>query len=169
MLVGNYEATLDGKGRLSIVSQFRRELPAVPADDAPEGSPPVYKFVLVPGRRPRTLILWPEQDFRKQRAAEVPNERLTDEAYEWRQFEYSQMTLVETDGSGRVTLPSAMIEFAGLSREVSLVGAKEYIEIWRKDDYADFCRRMRDSQTQMRQKAAAEQRAAEQSGLARHA
>ena len=40
---------------------------------------------------------------------------------------------VEIDGNGRVLLPSALKNYARLDRKVSLVGMKEYIELWNEE------------------------------------
>ena len=37
---------------------------------------------------------------------------------------------VEIDKAGRITVPQAMREFAGLQRDVVVLGIKKYIELW---------------------------------------
>ncbi|MCD8217680.1 MAG: division/cell wall cluster transcriptional repressor MraZ, partial [Clostridiales bacterium] len=44
----------------------------------------------------------------------------------------------EVDKQGRVLIPSNLREFAGLEKEVVLIGVRNRIEIWNKDRYQEI-------------------------------
>jgi MraZ protein len=45
---------------------------------------------------------------------------------------------MELDAAGRVQVPSALIEHAGLRKEVMVVGALESLQIWDRETWHDF-------------------------------
>lgn len=45
---------------------------------------------------------------------------------------FSKTALVQLDGSGRVLIPDALVRFAGLDKEVVMVGVDDHAEIWDK-------------------------------------
>jgi MraZ protein len=48
----------------------------------------------------------------------------------------------ELDGQGRVTVPAKLLEFAGINREVSIIGVQNRIEIWDRAAWSDYQSRL---------------------------
>ncbi len=48
---------------------------------------------------------------------------------------YSCVTQLSVDRTGRIVLPADCLEYAGITTEVALLGAKNRIELWDKDAY----------------------------------
>jgi MraZ protein len=44
----------------------------------------------------------------------------------------------ELDGTGRVGMPSFLMEHAGLGREVTVIGAGDHLEVWDRKAWADY-------------------------------
>ena len=44
----------------------------------------------------------------------------------------------QPDGQGRVTLPARLLEFAGITREVTVIGVQDQIEIWDRAAWAEY-------------------------------
>ena len=91
-LAGTHELTIDAKNRLSIPFAIRRKLSE---DDG-------HSFYVVPGRRDRTLALYPEKYYERLRAELPEDESLSDDAYTCRLFEFCP--------SGGVGLPASESE-----------------------------------------------------------
>ncbi len=114
MFVGTFEHSLDDKGRLVLPSTFRGHL-------ADRGFVSQYE---------RCLGLWTEDGF-----TDVAR-RLTDKVREGlashdavRAFA-ANASEVRPDSQGRIVLPQRLREYAGLQREVVVIGALDRIEIW---------------------------------------
>lgn len=114
MFTGNYERTLDGKGRLVLPPKHRAKLSGV-SYLAPHAG---------------CLALWPAADF------EAMLSRLTDEV---RAGTVSRAALigassmaeeVEPDAQGRIPLPARLRAFAALESDVVVAGAVDHVEIW---------------------------------------
>jgi MraZ protein len=114
VFVGTFEHSLDGKGRVVLPSQFRNEL-------AGRGFVAQYQ---------QCLGVWTEEGFN-----EVAN-RLRDKVREGLAPQNAVRALaanavqVEPDAQGRILIPQRLREYAGLQREVAVIGALDRIEIW---------------------------------------
>ena len=127
-LVGTYELTIDAKNRLSIPFNIRRKL-----DPNKDGQ----SFYVLPGLRSGTLALYPEAYFEGLRPV-PPAEKLSEQAHAWRQFEYSQCALLDSDSQGRILLPERLLKRAGIVKEVTLIGVQDHLELWSRRDFEDF-------------------------------
>jgi MraZ protein len=132
-LTGTYELTIDNKNRVSIPFAIRRKL----SEDR-DG----HSFYVLPGRRQQTLALYPEKYYERLRADLPADDGLSDQAYAWRQFEYSHSALLDPDAQGRVLIPERLLKRAGLDREVVLIAIRDHLELWRRDDFEAFESRM---------------------------
>ncbi len=143
-LVGTYELVVDNKCRLSIPFAVRKKL-----SDERDG----HSFYVMPGRRAGTLSLYPEKYYDRLRTGLPADDRLSDMAYAYRQFDYSQTALLEPDGQGRVLLPERLLKRAGLEREVVLIAVGDHLELWRRDEFRKFEESMWPDYWQQRAKA----------------
>ncbi len=115
MFLGTHSLRLDDKGRLTLPAKYREQLEA---------------GVVVTRGQERCLYVFPTAEF--QRRAE----RLSQAPMSSRQVrDYSRILMSGAtdevpDKSGRVTLPTALRDYAGLERDCVVIGAGERAEIW---------------------------------------
>lgn len=128
-LAGTHELTIDAKNRLSVPFAIRRKL-----SEEFDG----HALYVLPGRRSGTLALYPEKHFERLRRNDPADDRLSEDAYEFRQFEYSQCALLEPDGQGRVLLPERLLKRAGIDKDVVLIGVRDHLELWRREQFEQF-------------------------------
>ena len=115
MFLGEYQHTLDSKGRLILPSAFR--------DALKEG------LVMTVGVD-RCLTVHPQHDW--ERVAEgLRNLRTTDRRERaFARVMTSHAHPEELDKQGRVTIPARLREYAHLERDVTVVGADSRVELW---------------------------------------
>lgn len=133
---GRKTVAVDGKNRLSVPGMFLEQ-----RDANLHGR----GFYVMPGRKRGILAFYPEAEFRRLRESEPPSEALSDEAYEWRQFEYSMTELVTPDSNGRVVIPLHLLEFAGLNGEnkkLTMYGAKDHLDLMLASEHEALVNRM---------------------------
>lgn len=128
-LAGTHELSIDSKNRLSIPFAIRRKL-----SEERDG----HSFYVMPGRRRGTLAFYPEKYYERLRANLPDDDALSDAAYAYRQFEYSQSALLDPDSQGRVLIPDRLLKRAGLEREAVLIAVRDHLELWRRDDFEQF-------------------------------
>lgn len=125
--LGEYESTLDAKGRFLLPAGFRKQMP----DGEGES------FVLNRGFE-KCLSLYTKKSWKP-----IFNElsTLNDFDPKVRQFKryfLNGATMVELDKAGRMLIPKNLMEYAGLDKEIVLVSAIDKIEIWDKIKYQEF-------------------------------
>ena len=124
--LGEYEATLDAKGRFLLPAGLKKQLP--------ENAMP---FVINRGFE-KCLTLYPQTSW-EPIYAQIS--KLTDfdpKVREFRRFFMNGATEVEPDTAGRLLLPPNLKEYAGLSKDIVLVSAVDKIEIWDSATYKKF-------------------------------
>ena len=122
MFMGEYNHTVDEKGRLIIPVKFRDEL----------GS----EFVVTKGLD-GCLFAYDLTEWRvleeKLRALPLTNK----DARAFARFMLAGAASVEIDKQGRILLPQDLRNFAGLEKDVVLIGVASRIEIWNKEKWED--------------------------------
>lgn len=126
-LSGEYDCKLDPKGRLVLPAKVKAALPEAYAS----------QLVLVRGFEP-CLTLYPraawEVILAKVTALDEFNE-------EYRQFQRNflrGMTELELDSIGRFGLPGSMRRYAGIEKDVVIVGLGNRLELWDATRYDEF-------------------------------
>lgn len=128
MFRGQYFHTIDPKGRLSIPAKFREAL-----GDGAGGT-------LVIANGEHCLDVYPQEVWERLEAKVRSLPMLQREAKHFTRLYLSSGVDVEIDGQGRVLIPPASREFAGLTKEAALVGGIDRFEIWNRERFEEFQR-----------------------------
>ena len=138
MFMGEYNHTVDTKGRLIIPSKFREQWGE--------------EFIVTKGLD-GCLFVFPQDEWLafEEKLRTLP---LTQKgARQFTRFFVAGATPCELDKQGRILLPATLREFAGLDKDVVLAGMLNRIEIWSKakwtennayDDMDDIAEQMTD-------------------------
>jgi MraZ protein len=121
-----YESKLDAKGRLVLPARIKAQLP--------EGD---TELVLRKGFEP-CLIVYPITEFRKVFARISGLSEFNEEYRQLQRNFFSGTATVELDGHGRILIPKNMLTYAGIEREVVLVGMGNKVEVWNPEQYQKY-------------------------------
>lgn len=123
--VGTHEHSLDVKGRITLPARFRN----------------IFGDSCVLARSQFSdlcLVIWREEDFRAY-SDELLTQDLRDDSVRRRVRIWSSEAFdAEIDASGRIALPLRLRNYAQLTREVSIVGALETVELWSVENWQRF-------------------------------
>ena len=123
MFIGEYEHSLDTKNRLSIPRRFRDQ--ALADGDA-------VAFFLTRGLD-ECLFIFTEAQWEKV-VAGLSTKPFTDSAT--RRFQrlfFSNAVRAELDGQGRILIPDNLKKVGGITRNITLVGVYDRIEVWDRE------------------------------------
>ena len=125
--IGEYEATLDAKGRFLLPSGFKKQLPEGGTDN----------FVINRGFE-KCLSLYPMKSWKPIFAEISDLNDFEPKVREFRRYFLNGATQIELDSANRLLLPKNLMEYAGLEKDIVLVSAVNKIEIWDKNKYQQF-------------------------------
>ncbi|MBM7608262.1 MraZ protein [Lysinibacillus composti] len=121
--MGEYQHSVDTKGRLIVPSKFREQLGNT--------------FVITRGLD-NCLFGYPMDEWRKleEKLKELPMTKKDARAFA--RFFFSGATEVEIDKQGRINIPSTLSTYAKIEKECVVVGVSSKIEIWAKDAWEAY-------------------------------
>src|SRR6185437_9645451 len=115
MFLGTHTPRLDDKGRLALPARFRPDLEA--------------GMVITKGQE-RCLFVFPVTEFSRitegLRTAPVTDRRVRD----YSRVFFASASHEIPDGQGRITVPPALREYAGLAKDCVVIGANTRVEVW---------------------------------------
>lgn len=115
MFLGTHTPKVDDKGRIILPAKFR---------------PGLAEGVVLTKGQDRSLVLWPIAEFEAAaaRVREASQSNAAVRAYS--RVLFSSAFDQVPDRQGRITVPPALREYAGLARECVVVGNHNTVEIW---------------------------------------
>ncbi len=128
--LGEFESTLDAKGRFLFPAGFKKQMPEEVN----------LRFVINRGFE-KCLTLYPYSNWEPLFADISKLNDFDPKVREFRRYFLNGATIVEPDTAGRILIPGNLKEHAGLekdSRDITLVAAVNKIEIWDSNKYKQF-------------------------------
>lgn len=123
MFLGDYQHTLDAKGRVSLPAKFRAEMTG--------------KLVVAKGFE-GCLYVYSADEYNRFVAELLEQGDFDPNMRRVRRFFTSGATETELDSAGRISLPAILREFAHLKKDVEVTGSGNRIEIWDAETWAEY-------------------------------
>ncbi len=120
MFLGQFQHTIDAKGRLTIPVRFRAFLAT--------GAFITQGFE-------RNLMVYTTESFQRLASRASTLSTTDPEARAVRRVIFGGASEVGLDSAGRILIPPFLRDYAGLDGETAIVGAGEYFEIWNAQDW----------------------------------
>jgi len=123
MFLGEYQHNIDAKGRLIIPARLREGL----------GD----KFIITKGLD-SCLFAYPMEEWSalEQKMRSLPFTRADARAFV--RFFFAGATECEIDKQGRILVPANLREYAGLEKEVVVIGVSNRVELWSKERWEKY-------------------------------
>jgi MraZ protein len=126
---GTFEHALDAKHRLTIPARFRGALS--------DGVVLAASHETEPGS-PRTVAIWTPEAYDQFTAQTLSGlNPASPKARELKRFFFNASLDTELDSANRVMIPSNLMGYAGLSKEVVVTGSGECLEVWDRGRYVE--------------------------------
>ena len=126
MFLGEYDHTIDAKGRMAVPAKFRTQIDRGAVISKGMGSClSVY-----------TVQRWEEK------SAELASGKTTDELRDFERRIYPSASEIELDGQGRMIIPAKLRAYAGLGNEVTVAGVRDHFEIWDRAAWLNYQERL---------------------------
>lgn len=123
MFMGEYQHTIDAKGRLIVPSKFRDLLGE--------------HFVVTKGLD-SCLFIYPPAEWSafEEKLKQLP--LTSSDARKFVRFFFSGALECDLDNQGRIILPPNLRAYAGLKKEIISIGVNNRVEIWDREKWKDY-------------------------------
>lgn len=127
-LLGQYQSTMDAKGRFPLPAKLRAVI-------GPDKKPLLDGDLIITKGLEGCLTLYPQKEW-----AQI-QERLSSLNFTKRDFRffgrrfYSSAQAVSPDKNGRILIPSHLVKEGKLKKDLLIIGVNEWVEIWDPDRY----------------------------------
>ena len=123
-LIGEFEVTLDAKGRFLLPAGFKKQL--AEGDDA--------RFVINRGIE-NCLSIYPMSSWQPLAEKIDALNDFNPKVREFKRLFLNGATFVEPDSAGRILIPARLKEHADIEKEAVMMGIGEKMELWDKSKY----------------------------------
>ncbi len=134
MFYGEFEHSIDRKGRLILPAKFRE----VAKNQF------VEKFFITRGLD-KCLFMFAEEEWRSQENKFKTMSFTKQQSRIFNRLLFSGAVEIGSDKQGRILVPQYLKDFAGIKRDVMIIGVSNRIEVWAKDSWRDFYANSRQS------------------------
>src|SRR5437588_13063303 len=114
MFLGQFDHTIDAKGRMAVPARFRGQL---------------EKGAVISKGMGTCLSVYTVQRW-EEKSAELASGKTTDELRDFERRIYPSASEIELDGQGRMIIPAKLRAYAGLGNAVTVAGVRDHFEIW---------------------------------------
>ncbi|QSX08928.1 division/cell wall cluster transcriptional repressor MraZ [Alkalibacter rhizosphaerae] len=123
MFIGEYQHSLDVKGRLIVPSKFRDKLGEV--------------FIVTKGLD-KCLFVFPEDEWEKfeEKLRTLPIS--SKDARAFSRFFFAGAAECALDKQGRIMIPNNLREYAQIDKDTYVIGVSGRLEIWSKTNWVDY-------------------------------
>jgi MraZ protein len=125
--LGEYEVTIDAKGRFLLPAGFKKQIPEDWGN----------LFVISRGIEP-CLTLYPMKSWEPIFSEISQLNEFDPKVRQFQRYFLNGATNVELDTAGRLLIPPTLKQYASLDKDAVLVAAVKKIEIWDKRTYQKF-------------------------------
>ncbi len=123
MFIGEYQHTIDNKGRISVPAKFREELGE--------------RFIVTKGLD-NCLFIYSMEEWQimenKLKALPLTNK----DARAFVRFFFAGASECELDNQGRIRIPNNLREHAALEKETVMIGVATRIEVWNLEQWEKY-------------------------------
>ena len=120
MFMGEYNHSIDAKGRLIVPAKFREQLGET--------------FVCTKGLD-GCLFVYSQEEWKRIEEGLREKPLTSKDARSFMRFFFAGACECEVDKQGRINIPANLREYAGIDKDVVSVGVYSRVEIWSKERY----------------------------------
>lgn len=137
MFMGEFQHSIDDKGRITIPAKFRDSLGT--------------SFVVTRGLD-HCLFVYPQEEWSALETKLKGLPLMKSDARAFTRFFFSGATECEWDKQGRVNLPANLREYAKLEKDCVVLGVSNRVEIWNRETWQQYFSESEDSFNEIAEK-----------------
>ena len=122
MFTGTFEPKLDDKGRVFLPAKIREDMGE--------------QLVLTKGQD-RCIYVYPVETFNERAQSIISAPTSSKQVRSWRRVFMASAFQEAPDRQGRISLPAELRSYAGLGRQLTVIGVGDHAEIWNSEAWEE--------------------------------
>lgn len=121
MFLGEYQPNLTDGSRLALPKKLREQI--------------LGDEVVLSRGFEKCIFVYDKQDWLNESQKQIDNPITDAKTRDLRRYMFAGATDSKLDSQGRIIVPANLLSYAGLEKEVTVIGAGDHIEIWNTENW----------------------------------
>ncbi len=128
LFLGEYDHSLDDRGRVTLPRKIRQEIEE-------------REIILAKGFEP-CIFGFDRESWEREAAKHLDTPVTDEEGRKIRRYMFAGAQKAEIDKLGRILLPAQLKEYASISREIMVIGAGDHFEVWERSRWETYAKNL---------------------------
>jgi MraZ protein len=133
MFLGEYQPNLTDGSRLALPKKLREQI--------------LGDEVVLSRGFEKCIFVYDKQDWINESQKQIDNPITDSKTRDLRRYMFAGASDSKLDSQGRIIVPSNLLSYAGLDKEVTVIGAGDHIEIWNTNNWNEYFENVSNSLT----------------------
>ena len=133
MFLGEYQPNLTDGSRLALPKKLREQI--------------LGDEVVLSRGFEKCIFVYDKQDWINESQKQIDNPNTDSKTRDLRRYMFAGASDSKLDSQGRIIVPSNLLSYAGLDKEVTVIGAGDHIEIWNTNNWNEYFENVSNSLT----------------------
>ena len=133
MFLGEYQPNLTDGSRLALPKKLREQI--------------LGDEVVLSRGFEKCIFVYDKQDWLNESQKQIDNPITDSKTRDLRRYMFAAATDSKLDAQGRIIVPGNLLSYAGIEKEVTVIGAGDHIEIWNTQNWNEYFENVSNSLT----------------------
>ena len=133
MFLGEYQPNLTDGSRLALPKKLREQI--------------LGDEVVLSRGFEKCIFVYDKQDWLNESQKQIDNPITDSKTRDLRRYMFAAATDSKLDTQGRIIVPGNLLSYAGIEKEITVIGAGDHIEIWNTQNWNEYFENVSNSLT----------------------
>ncbi len=133
MFLGEYQPNLTDGSRLALPKKLREQI--------------LGDEVVLSRGFEKCIFVYDKQDWIKESQKQIDNPITDSKTRDLRRYMFAGAVDSKLDSQGRIVVPANLLSYAGLEKNITVIGAGDHVEIWNTETWNEYFENVSNSLT----------------------
>ena len=133
MFLGEYQPNLTDGSRLALPKKLREQI--------------LGDEVVLSRGFEKCIFVYDKQDWINESQKQIDNPITDSKTRDLRRYMFAGAVDSKLDSQGRIVVPANLLSYAGLEKNITVIGAGDHVEIWNTDTWNEYFENVSNSLT----------------------
>ncbi len=133
MFLGEYQPNLTDGSRLALPKKLREQI--------------LGDEVVLSRGFEKCIFVYDKQDWINESQKQIDNPITDSKTRDLRRYMFAAASDSKLDSQGRIIIPTNLLSYAGIDKEITVIGAGDHVEIWNTNNWNEYFENVSNSLT----------------------